>query len=138
MTTPTTGLDVRLPARHTCRIDPARSSIEFTTRHMFGPDGVTGSFAVRKGELIVQDPTGTSSVRAVVDATSFETGDARRDAKVRSAKFLDTATHPDLALSAIGSGSPTATRSPQERSRCSAARARSRCARRRPARRTGP
>lgn len=93
---------VTIPAAGVYVLDPVSSSLTFQTRHMFGLGGVTGTFGIRSGEITVTDPVGTSSVHAVIDAGSFTTGAAPRDDKVRSAKFLDTANHPDISFRSTG------------------------------------
>jgi polyisoprenoid-binding protein YceI len=80
------------------RIDPARSSVRFTTRHLFGLGGVTGTFTLREAELAVGDPVTDLTFRAVIDAASFDTGNTKRDTDVVSRKYLDTATYPEITV----------------------------------------
>jgi polyisoprenoid-binding protein YceI len=75
-------------------IDTDSSSISFRSRHVFGLLPVRGTFAIRGGTIDVAEPLPESSVRVEVDAASFRTGHAQRDAAVRSAKFLDADRHP--------------------------------------------
>jgi polyisoprenoid-binding protein YceI len=75
-------------------IDPARTTVRFDTRHLFGLGPVTGTFAVRGGTVDVADPATESTVAVVVDSASFDTGSKGRDKQVRSAKFLDVESHP--------------------------------------------
>jgi polyisoprenoid-binding protein YceI len=89
---------VAVPAPGTYEVDPRQSAISFTTRHMFGLGGVTGSFAVSTGRIVVADPPRMSSVTATASATSFTTGNAGRDKKVRSKTFLDAGTFPEISL----------------------------------------
>lgn len=101
MTTPTTSpVSARIPAAGRYVFDPDRSTITFKTRHFFGLGGVTGSFALREGELVVAEPSRRSTMRAVIDATSFTSPEPKRDRKVHSAKFLDVAAHPDITFEA--------------------------------------
>lgn len=86
-----------LPAG-TYRLDPLRSTVTFTTRHLFGLRRVEGTFALRGGEVRVGDPLEDSAVSAVIAADSFTSGNPRRDADVRSAKLLGAAAHPDIAF----------------------------------------
>ncbi len=79
-------------------IDPARSTVSFTTRHLFCLGRVQGTFDLRAGEIRVAHPVEQSSVRAVLAADSFTTGHTRRDDDVRSAKFLDAAAHPHITF----------------------------------------
>ncbi|WP_189956508.1 YceI family protein [Streptomyces alanosinicus] len=75
-------------------IDAHDSSLSFTSRHLFGLLPVRGAFAIRGGTVDVAEPLSGSRVRAEIDAVSFRTGNAQRDAAVRSAKFLDTDRYP--------------------------------------------
>ncbi|MFI6683850.1 YceI family protein [Streptomyces sp. NPDC050485] len=81
-------------------IDPAGSTVTFTTRHVFGLLPVHGSFAIRSGTVDIVEPLTASSVRAEVDPASFRTGSRQRDTAVRSARFLDTARHPVMTYTA--------------------------------------
>jgi polyisoprenoid-binding protein YceI len=75
-------------------IDPAASTVTFTTRHLFGLGGVHGSFAMRGGAVDIAEPLSASAVTAEVNAAAFHTGNASRDATVRSARLLDTDRYP--------------------------------------------
>ena len=91
-------------AAGTYTIDTARSTIRFTATHAFGLGPVTGTFTVRDGTItLAADPAGCA-VTARVDAASFTTDKPRRDADVRSKRFLDAERHPDLGFVA---GRPT-------------------------------
>ncbi|WP_331749022.1 MULTISPECIES: YceI family protein [unclassified Streptomyces] len=86
------------PAPGTYTIDAGRSTIAFTTRHVFGLGAVDGTFALASGQVhIAADPT-QSSATAVVAADSFTTGSGSRDKVVRSPKYLDTAAHPHFTF----------------------------------------
>ena len=65
---------VQIPATGTYRIDPAGSSVSFTTRHLFGLGVVRGTFGVLSGEVTIADPVTASTARAVIDAASFSGG----------------------------------------------------------------
>jgi polyisoprenoid-binding protein YceI len=93
MTTTTTALDL---GRYV--IDPGGSSVTFTTRHLFGLGLVRGSFAIRSGAVELAEPVSASAVTAELDAASFRTGHASRDATVRSARLLDTDRHPRIVF----------------------------------------
>ncbi|MFJ3307506.1 YceI family protein [Streptomyces sp. NPDC086549] len=79
-------------------MDPARSSITFTTRHMFGLGKVNGTFDLGSASITITEPVTDSSAHAVVDADSFRTDAPRRDEHVRSEAFLDTARHPAITF----------------------------------------
>ncbi|HLU28104.1 MAG TPA: YceI family protein [Glycomyces sp.] len=86
------------PAAGRYAIDPAASTIAFATTHVFGLLPVHGSFAVGGGTVDVADPLSESRVRAEIPAASIDTGNAQRDAHVRSSRYLDTDRHPTMTF----------------------------------------
>ncbi|MGH3912818.1 MAG: YceI family protein [Pseudonocardiaceae bacterium] len=90
---------VDLPTAGRYRLDPARSSVAFRTRHLFGLAGVAGTMQVAAGEIVV-DPASKSSVTVTVSASSFSTGNDRRDGDVRKAKFLNVEEYPEFTFRA--------------------------------------
>jgi polyisoprenoid-binding protein YceI len=98
----TSATPAHAPAAGRYRVDPERTTVRFRTRHMFGLGGVTGTVALREGELVVGDPASATTLSAVLDAASFDTGGAKRDADVRSAKYLDASTYPDITFTCEG------------------------------------
>jgi polyisoprenoid-binding protein YceI len=92
-----TVTDVTTPAlTGTWTADPVHSELAFKVRHMgVGKSG--GTFALSSatltfGEHGIED----GSVTAVVDAASVETKHDARNEHVRSADFLDVASHPTI------------------------------------------
>ena len=77
-------------------IDPGRSRVTFTTRHLFGLGRVNGSFAIRGGAADIAEPVTASAVYAEIEAASFRTKNPSRDRSVLSPRFLDPAGHPVL------------------------------------------
>jgi polyisoprenoid-binding protein YceI len=75
-------------------IDTSRSQVRFRTTHAFGLGPVTGTLAVRDGTITVT-PEG-AEVTARVAADTFTTDKPRRDADIRSKRFLHADAHPDL------------------------------------------
>ena len=75
-------------------IDPSRSRVTFTTRHLFGLGRVKGTFAVRGGTVDIADPIAASAVYAEIETASFHTSNPARDGSVLSRRFLDPARHP--------------------------------------------
>ncbi len=65
---------------------------------MFGLGPVHGTFAIDHGEIVIAEPVTGSTAEAVILAGSFSTGNRRRDADVRSAKYLDTDAHPQIVF----------------------------------------
>lgn len=106
MTVPTQSSPARLPGPGTYRIDPAASTIALSTRHLFGLAGVRGSFGVTGGRITVDEHTGESEAEAEVAVTvaagSVDTGNAGRDAAVRSPGFLDVEAHPEITFRSTG------------------------------------
>lgn len=93
----------------TYQIDPAHSSAQFTVRHMMITN-VRGSFSGVTGTVVfdAEDPA-SSSVHAVIDATTLNTQDEKRDGHVKSPDFMDTAQFPTItflskSVAAAGTG----------------------------------
>lgn len=84
------------------RIDPVRSQVQFTTRHLFGLGAVRGSFTLRSGEIGVADQVDGSWAVATISAGSFHTGTPARDAAVLSESYLAAARFPDIAFRSTG------------------------------------
>ena len=82
----------------TYRVDPEQSTITFTTRHMFGLQAVHGSFTLLSAELKIADPPESSTTRAVIDAASFHTDQAKRNTHVASSTFLHVDEHPHITF----------------------------------------
>jgi polyisoprenoid-binding protein YceI len=84
-----------LPSAGQWTIDPAHSSVQAISRHI-GLSSVKGRFTDFEGTIIVADPIERSSVHAVIQADSIDTGSKMRDDHLRSADFLDVARFPTL------------------------------------------
>ncbi len=95
-------MSVELPPAGTYTVDPERSSISFTTRHMFGLGKVNGTFRVESASITVAEPVTRSTAHAVIGAGSFHTGTPRRDEHVRSAAFLHAERHPEIRFESTG------------------------------------
>ena len=96
----TTTTPARLPTAGRYVVDPAASSVRFSTRHVFGLGPVRGTFAVSSGTITV-DGDRVEGV-GVVDAGSVATGNGTRDGQVRSSRYLDVERHPEITLQAAG------------------------------------
>jgi len=79
-------------------IDPARSTLTFRTRHLFGLAPVRGTLAIRGGTVDIAEPLGDSAVHAEVEAASFRTGNPQRDASVLAQRVLDPEHHPVISF----------------------------------------
>jgi polyisoprenoid-binding protein YceI len=77
-------------------LDPAATRIEFSVRNL-SVAHVDGHFRLASGRvtLVEEDPS-RSTVEAVIDATSVDTGEPKRDTHLRSADFLDVDYHPSI------------------------------------------
>lgn len=80
------------------RLDPDRSQVHYSGKHMFGMGTVHATFAVQGGELRISEPLENSSVTVAVDAASFKSNSAKRDKDVCSAGLLDVARYPAIAF----------------------------------------
>lgn len=95
-----TGCDnvVHLPPPGTYRVDPARSKVGYTGRHMFGLGGVQAAFAVTAGTIEVVEPTSASSVGLSVDPTTFTSDKTRRNTHAKSKALLDVEQYPEISF----------------------------------------
>jgi len=82
----------------TWKLDPAHSSAEFKVKHMM-ISNVKGSFNGLSGTLTEDtvDPT-RSTVEASIDIATLNTGDAQRDAHLKSADFFEAEKHSTMTF----------------------------------------
>ena len=79
-------------------LDPAATRIEFSVRNL-SMANVDGHFRLTSGRVtLVEDDPSRSTVEAVIDATSVDTGEPKRDRHLRSAAFLDVDHHPSITF----------------------------------------
>ena len=78
-------------------IDPIHSEVSFVVRHMV-VSKVRGRFDSFEGVIVTAEDPLSSSVEAVIDATSINTNQAQRDDHIRSADFFDVANHPKISF----------------------------------------
>jgi len=82
-------------------LDPRGSSIRLKSTSMWGLASVNGVFSEVSGNGTVSaDGEVSGTVR--VAAASIDTGNARRDAHLRSADFFDSGNHPDITFTVDG------------------------------------
>src|SRR5664280_3672185 len=91
-----------VPAAGRYRVDPQRSTVTYSGRHLFGLAPVQATFTIASSELLVADPVAASTVVVSVDADSFRSDKSRRDDQVRSASLLDAATYPNITFTSDG------------------------------------
>jgi polyisoprenoid-binding protein YceI len=79
-------------------LDPSATQIAFSVRNL-SVAHVDGRFRLTSGRvtLVEEDPS-RSTVEAVIDATSVDTGEPKRDTHLRSADFLDVDHHPSITF----------------------------------------
>jgi polyisoprenoid-binding protein YceI len=82
----------------TYRLDPTKSAVHYTGKHLFGIGTVHATFAIEHGELRIREPLATSSATVTVDAASFSSANTKRDKDVRSAGLLDVAEYPAITF----------------------------------------
>jgi polyisoprenoid-binding protein YceI len=78
--------------------EPGHTAAMFSARHMM-VTYVRGHFKNVSGSLLF-DPEnpGQSSAEVIIDARTIWTGEAQRDAHLRSADFLDVENHPRITF----------------------------------------
>lgn len=83
---------------NTYQIDPAHSSASFSIKHMMIAK-VHGGFEKLSGKLVL-DPSKpeTASIEAVIDSSSINTREPKRDEHLRSADFFDVENFPTLTF----------------------------------------
>jgi len=91
LTTPETAVS-------TWKVDAAHSVAEFKVKHMM-ISNVKGRFTGVSGTLYLdENNVENSHLQASIDAASILTGDAQRDAHLKSADFFDVEQYPTLAF----------------------------------------
>ena len=85
----------------TWTIDASHSEVGFSVRHLM-VSKVKGAFRDFSGTFVTAENPFDSSVEATVDLSSVDTGNADRDAHLRSADFFDTDTHTQLTYLSTG------------------------------------
>jgi polyisoprenoid-binding protein YceI len=81
-------------------IDPAHSVVGFSVRYLMGR--VRGRFGEFSGQFTVADDPLESSASAEIQLASVHTGNEQRDNHLRTADFLDVATHPLMTFASTG------------------------------------
>jgi polyisoprenoid-binding protein YceI len=85
-------------------LDVAHSTVSATAHHL-GLAAVHGRFTSFAGVITVPpDDVTAAAVEVEIEASSIDTGNAQRDAHLRSGDFLDTANHPTLRFVSTGLG----------------------------------
>lgn len=82
-------------------IDTVHSDVSITARH-FMISKVRGHFTKFSGAVITAENPLNSSVTAIIDAASINTGNDQRDDHIRSEDFLDVQNHPQIRFISTG------------------------------------
>jgi polyisoprenoid-binding protein YceI len=77
-------------------VDPARSTVEFSVKHVWGLSTVSGRFARFDGTYTVGEDGATIALD--VDAASLDTGNNRRDRHLRDIAFFHVEQHPRVCF----------------------------------------
>ncbi len=82
----------------TWAIDPVHSNVEFAVKHMM-VSTVKGRFRSVEGALHIDEEEPTNSrVSASIEVASVDTGEAQRDAHLRSDDFFSAETYPTMTF----------------------------------------
>jgi polyisoprenoid-binding protein YceI len=81
--------------------DPAHSDIAFTARHLV-IGRTRGRFTGHDVTIVTGEDPLSSSVVATIDLASVDTGNATRDAHLRSAELLAVEAHPTMTYRSTG------------------------------------
>ena len=87
---------VRVPSG-TWTVDPSHSGVGFEVRHMMIAT-VRGQFREFEGAIVAAEDLAESRVAGKATAASIDTGQADRDAHLRSADFFDAEHFPEIAF----------------------------------------
>jgi|GEM_PF-473624 len=86
-------------------LDPAGTSVAFTSKSIWGLVTVHGRFgAVHGSGRVAED--GTAAGDLVIGTASVDTGNTRRDDHLRSGAILDAEAHPEIVYRVQGAGAP--------------------------------
>jgi len=83
-------------------LESGRGTIRASARAMFGLITVKGTFRIRDGEVCIADDPAACTARATIDASSYDSGNARRDRDVSSPALLDAGRFPDITFTGTG------------------------------------
>jgi polyisoprenoid-binding protein YceI len=85
------------PAAGLYEVDPAHTRVTFVARHLVVAK-VRGQLPVTSGRVTIGEDLAVSGVTATIDTAGVGTGDANRDAHLRSADFFDVEQHPEATF----------------------------------------
>ena len=85
----------------TWTVDPVHSEVSFVVRHMM-VSKVRGRFDKFSGTITTAEDPQQSTVTAIVDLSSVNTGEPNRDNHIRSADFFEVEKHPEMTFQTSG------------------------------------
>src|ERR1019366_7913036 len=88
------------PGRY--RLESGRRTILASARAMFGFFTVKDTSRIRDGEVSIAEAPAACTARATIDASSYDSGNARRDQDVSSPALLDAGRFPDITFTGTG------------------------------------
>ena len=86
---------------HTYKADPDHASIGFKVSHMV-ISKVKGHFGAFEGTLMLDDNDDLMKAEAVIDVSSIDTANEKRDNHLKSPDFLDAAAYPSISFKSKG------------------------------------
>jgi polyisoprenoid-binding protein YceI len=89
--------DRELPVAGVYTIDPHHASVDFVARHLMITK-VRGRLSDVSGTITIADEPERSHVEVEIGVAALDTGDAQRDAHLRSADFFDVDTYPKITF----------------------------------------
>jgi polyisoprenoid-binding protein YceI len=96
------GLQAQAQTAQRYEIDVAHSNVDFVVRHL-GVTNVRGQFTRFSGHILLDESDVTrSTVDVVIDATSVDTRNDRRDDHLRSGDFFEVERFPELRFRGRG------------------------------------
>jgi polyisoprenoid-binding protein YceI len=90
------------PPPGTYTLDPGQTIIRANVKAMFGLLTVHGTFRLKSGQVVIAAEESGSSVRAIIDAASYASGNATRDRDVIAPGLLDAQGFPEITFTGQG------------------------------------
>lgn len=85
----------------TWHLDPGQTDVSVEVKAMFGLFTVKGTMDLLEGSFTVHEDPSRSHVELTVDATSFSSGNSRRDQDVKAEPLLHASAYPEITFSSI-------------------------------------
>src|SRR5438552_11398467 len=89
--------DHEIPVAGAYVIDPMHTSVEFIGRHLMITK-VRGRFPDVSGTITIDDEPERSHVEVEIQVATLDSGDAQRDASLRSPDFFDVEKYPSIVF----------------------------------------